>query len=222
MENLIKITTNEQGLSVVSARDLHAWLQTEDHFTQWAKRMFDYGFIENIDYQAVHEFVKHQNGIGGTSKIDYALTIDTAKEISMLQRTEKGKEARTYFIQCEKIAKEVKTMSPAEQLLANAQLLVDIERKQKETESRITKTEQAVLMLEAKTTTRSNYFTIAGYATLNKISCGLKLASNLGRKASALCKHREIPTEEILDPRFGSVKTYPITILEEVFEMSLV
>lgn len=222
MENLIRITTNEQGLSVVSARDLHAWLQTEDHFTQWAKRMFDYGFIENIDYQAVHEFVKHQNGIGGTNKIDYALTIDTAKEISMLQRTEKGKEARTYFIQCEKIAKEVKTMSPAEQLLANAQLLVDIERKQKETESRITKTEQAVLMLEAKTTTRSNYFTIAGFATLNKISCGLKLASNLGRKASALCKQREIPTEEILDPRFGTVKTYPITILEEVFEMSLV
>jgi hypothetical protein len=54
------------------------------------------------------------------------------------------------------------------------------------------------------------------------MSCGLKLASNLGRKASALCKQREIPTEEILDPRFGSVKTYPITILEEVFNMSLV
>ena len=217
MESLIKITTNEQGLSVVSARDLHQFLEVKTEFKDWMPRMLEYGFEENKDFSA---FLSESTG-GRPSK-EFALTIDTAKEISMIQRTEKGKEARQYFIQCEKIAKEIKTMSPAEQLLANAQLLVDIERKQKETESRMTKTEQAVLMLEAKTQTRSNYFTVAGYATLNKMSCGLKLASNLGRKASALCKQREIPTEEILDPRFGTVKLYPITILEEVFSMSIV
>jgi anti-repressor protein len=122
-----------------------------------------------------------------------------------------------------KIAKESnKVMSPAEQLLANAQLLVDIERKQKETESRISKTEQAVLMLEARTQTRSNYFTFAGYATLYKMNCGLKLASSLGKKASALCNQRNIPTESLPDPRFGIVKTYPVTILKEVFSMNIV
>jgi phage anti-repressor protein len=64
-----------------------------------------------------------------------------ASETSMIQRTKKDKKARTYFIKCEKIAKEAnRVMSPAEQLLANAQLLVDIKRKQKEIESRISKT----------------------------------------------------------------------------------
>lgn len=218
MENLIKITTNEQGSSVVSARDLHAYLGAGSNMNTWFKNQVDRAMLdEGLDFIQISE-----QSTGGRPLVDYAMTLSAAKEISMLNGGEKGKQARTYFIECEKIAKEVKTMSPAEQLLANAQLLVDIERKQKETESRISKTEQAVLMLEARTQTRSNYFTVAGYATLNKISCGLKLASNLGRKASALCKQREIPTEEILDPRFGSVKTYPINILEEVFNMNLV
>lgn len=222
MENLIKITTNEQGSSVVSARDLHAYLENPDNVNTWFKRQVEKAMLdEGIDFIAILQQTP-KGKTGGRPSIDYAITLSAAKEISMLNGGEKGKEARQYFIECEKIAKEVKTMSPAEQLLANAQLLVDIERKQKETESRISKTEQAVLMLEARTQTRSNYFTVAGYATLNKISCGLKLASNLGRKASALCKQREIPTEEILDPRFGSVKTYPINILEEVFNMNLV
>jgi phage anti-repressor protein len=44
MKELIKVTTNKQGLKVVSARELHEWLQTGDHFTQWAKRIFEYGF----------------------------------------------------------------------------------------------------------------------------------------------------------------------------------
>jgi len=103
MTQLIKIH-DYKGKRAVSARELHFYLETEDYFSQWAKRMFEYGFIENVDYQAVHEFVKHSNGVGGTNKIDYALSIDTAKEIAMIQRTPKGKQARQYFIQMEQVA----------------------------------------------------------------------------------------------------------------------
>lgn len=113
-------------------------------------------------------------------------------------------------------------MSPAEQLLANAQLLVDIEHKQKETEDRIAKTEQAVLMLEAKALTRSNYITIVGYDTLNKMSFGLKVASSLGKNSTSLCNQRNIPTESIPHLRFGIIRTYPATILKEVFSMNIV
>lgn len=100
LNNLFKF--DEQGeKKIVSARQLHDFLETKDHFTQWCKRMFEHGFVENIDYEAVHIFVPAKNGIGGTNKTDYALSIDCAKEIAMVQRTEKGKQARLYFIECE-------------------------------------------------------------------------------------------------------------------------
>ncbi len=106
-------------------------------------------------------------------------------------------------------------LSPAEQLLYNAQLLVQQEKKIQEHDERI-------LQLEAKSTTRPQTFTIAGYATLNGIKMPLKLASNLGRKASRLCKMENIIPDEIPDPRFGMVKSYPVEILEEVFNDILV
>jgi anti-repressor protein len=146
MKNLIKITTKEQGLSVVSARELHDYLEAETPLTIWMPRMLEYGFEEGKDFVT---FLLESTGGGPLT--DYALTLDMASEISMIQRTKKDKKARTCLIKCEKIAKEANIlMSPVEQLLANAQLLVDIERKQKESESRISKTKQAVLMLEAK------------------------------------------------------------------------
>ncbi len=99
---LIKIT-ERNGNQVVSARELHAFLQVETQFTIWIKRMFDYGFTENLDYQVL---IKNDyNPTGGRPETDYAISLDCAKEISMIQRSEKGKQARQYFIECEKIAK---------------------------------------------------------------------------------------------------------------------
>ncbi|MBS9774597.1 MAG: Rha family transcriptional regulator [Tenacibaculum sp.] len=108
-----------------------------------------------------------------------------------------------------------KQLSPAEQLLYNAQLLVAQEK-------RMNAIESDVQEIKAQLTTRPQTFTIAGYATLNGIKMPLKLASNLGRKASRLCKIENIIPDEIPDPRFGIVKSYPIEILEEVFNDILV
>lgn len=99
MEQLIKITTNDKGTKVVSARELYQFLEVGSDFTHWCKRMFDYGFIENQDYAIL---VKNDEKVSKTNPIDYAITLDTAKEISMIQRSEKGKLARKYFIECEK------------------------------------------------------------------------------------------------------------------------
>ncbi len=65
--------------------------------------MFEYGFMEHVDYEEVNIFVQCQNGIGGTNKIDYALTIDCAKQIAMLQRNKQGQQVRAYFIKCEEL-----------------------------------------------------------------------------------------------------------------------
>ena len=101
MQELIKIT-EQNGKSAVSARELHKFLEVQTPFTMWIDRMFEYGFAENIDFEAINFFVNHPNSIGGTTVKDYALTLDCAKEIAMLQRSEKGKMARQYFIECEK------------------------------------------------------------------------------------------------------------------------
>lgn len=106
MQELIKVSQNESGQQVVSARELYEFLEVKTEFTKWCERMFEYGFSEHQDYQKVT--VKNDdNSKGGRSTlIDYALTIDTSKEIAMLQRSEKGKQARVYFIECEKKLKD--------------------------------------------------------------------------------------------------------------------
>lgn len=110
---LIKITTNENGEQLVSGRELHEFLEVQTKYTDWFKRMVDYGFTENIDFSV---FLKNENdetAFGGTRKItDHAMTLDMAKEISMIQRSEKGKQARQYFIQVEKEYKEIQKKLP--------------------------------------------------------------------------------------------------------------
>ena len=114
-----------------------------------------------------------------------------------------------------------KPLTSAEMLLQQCQMLVEQERRLKDVEENQKNIEEKVAVIEAKTQTRPNYFTVVGYATLNEIDVNIKLASSIGRKAASLCKKRGIPTEEIPDPRFGRVKTYPESILREVFDQPL-
>lgn len=99
MNELIPISDNN-GKKAVSARLLHDFLESKERFSAWTKRMFKYGFVEGTDFIGCSEF----NALANQQLADYILTIDCAKEISMLQRSEKGKQARQYFIECEKIA----------------------------------------------------------------------------------------------------------------------
>ncbi|MGP4995483.1 antA/AntB antirepressor family protein [Glutamicibacter ardleyensis] len=97
--------TDYQGKTAVSLRDLYAFLEVSRDFTTWARQMFDYGFTEHEDYL---EILLPQNGEqvhGGHNKRNWAVSLDMAKELSMIQRTEKGKQARQYFIEVEKQAR---------------------------------------------------------------------------------------------------------------------
>ena len=106
MTEVIKITEKD-GQQVVSLKELHKFLEIETRFDIWAKRMFEYGFTENSDYQCLNKNVQMPNGGSKEVLDDYAIKLDMAKEISMLQRTEKGKLARQYFIECEKKLKQL-------------------------------------------------------------------------------------------------------------------
>lgn len=106
MKELIKITTNDKGQHLVSGRELHEFLGIKTKYKDWFPRMVEYGFERNIDFIMVAQ-KRATNNLKNpvTTIIDHAISIDMAKEISMIQRTEKGKQARKYFIECEKIAK---------------------------------------------------------------------------------------------------------------------
>jgi phage anti-repressor protein len=110
---IIQITTDAYGVQVVSARDLYAFLQVQTRFDKWIIRMFEYDFIENRDFNSVKidQVAFEGNRQVKRQIIDYALTLDCAKEISMLQRTDRGKQARQYFIDCEKKLKETQNIA---------------------------------------------------------------------------------------------------------------
>ena len=99
MNELIVVNYDENAdRPTVMGRDLHKALEVETRYNDWFKRMCEYGFSENEDFYSIlsktHE--------GGRPSTDHQLTIEMAKEICMIQRTEKGKQCRRYFIEVEK------------------------------------------------------------------------------------------------------------------------
>lgn len=98
---LLPINEND-GIRAVNARDLHSFLGSKQDFSTWMKNRIDqYGFVENQDFQILAP-QNYGASWGGSNKVEYALSIDMAKELSMVERNEKGKQARRYFIACEK------------------------------------------------------------------------------------------------------------------------
>ncbi|QXL49842.1 ORF6C domain-containing protein [Ligilactobacillus salivarius] len=130
MDNeLIKITKDDNGNSVVSGRDLHDFLGVQTKYTQWFERMVSYGFTENVDFVGFSQ--KREKPTDGRPTIDHALTLDMAKEISMIQRTDKGKQARQYFIEVEKAYKEKYKLpqTPEEKLALTMQVTLRLDKR---------------------------------------------------------------------------------------------
>lgn len=115
MNNLITITEKE-GKKLVSARELHKFLEVGRDFSTWLKaRIEKYKFEENIDFTVFTKSGELET-TGFQEKIEYVITIDMAKELSMVENNDKGREARKYFIACEKQLVEIQSIS---QLLLN-------------------------------------------------------------------------------------------------------
>ena len=98
MNELIRIDNDNK----VSGRELHEFLEVGTAYKDWFPRMAEYGFVEGTDFCS-----KMSESTGGRPSVDHIMTIDMAKEICMIQRTDKGKQARQYFIECEKRLKAV-------------------------------------------------------------------------------------------------------------------
>lgn len=205
MNELIKIE-ERNGEQLVSARELHKFLNIETRFDIWFSRMCEYGFIENQDFIAYVQKSTFANN-RKYKQMDYLLKISMAKELSMIQRNEKGKQARLYFIECERKAKE------QNQIIINKPLINELMDRLKETEIRLNRLENI------KTSIKSNpkMMSISEYA-LNK---GVKIDSQhmggIGTKAKNTSKKLGYEVGKAYSSNGAIKNIYNVEILEHIF-----
>lgn len=157
-------------------RDLHAFLEVKEPYTDWFKRMVEYGFTAGQDFD--------QKNLIGQDKLgrkrethNHIISLDMAKELSMIQRSEKGKQARQYFIECEKRAQATPALSGPE-LMARA--LIEAQTMMQELEAK--NMEQASALIEAEPKVAYHDTFVADSDTLTFAT----VASTLGIKESEL------------------------------------
>lgn len=135
MDELIPLTERE-GAQAVMGRDLHAFLEVKEPYTDWLPRMIDYGFAAGQDF--VQKNLIGQDRLGRRRETtNHVISLDMAKEIAMIQRTEKGKQARQYFIEVEKHHRQAQPVMTGKELMAAALIEADAtiqELEQKNTE----------------------------------------------------------------------------------------
>jgi anti-repressor protein len=101
--NIIPVNVSKNDEQYVSGRDLHMFLEINTPYSKWFNRMCEYGFVENVDYLTVDKKVLREDGrVMPQTQFEHSLTIEMAKQLCMLARNEKGREAREYFIQVER------------------------------------------------------------------------------------------------------------------------
>ena len=124
MNELIKLTKTEIGneaVQTVNARELHQFLDVGRKFATWIQQRIEkYGFVENEDFLIISQN-RETTDKDGKLKVsvakEYYISIDMAKELAMVENNDKGREARKYFIECEKQLKQV--FSPKQKFLLN-------------------------------------------------------------------------------------------------------
>lgn len=147
MNEIINVNVNDNQEPVVSGRQLHEALGVNSNYTTWFDRMTEYGFTENEDYVLLSNF-GNQTGRGGHNKVDHIIKLDMAKEIAMIQRTDRGKQVRQYFIQVEK------DFNSPEKIMARALLLAD--KKVHQLEAQIEADRPKVLFADAVSASHSS------------------------------------------------------------------
>ena len=155
MEELIKIKERE-GNKVVNARELHQFLESKTRFNDWIReRIEKFQFIEGQDFVSFT-----QNSVkpyGGRPTMEYVISIDMAKELSMVENNKKGRMARRYFIECEKKLKEAMFGSQIPRTFAEAlQLAADQQKKIEQQQQQLTEQEPKVNFANAMITSTTS------------------------------------------------------------------
>lgn len=209
MNNLIEVKEtclNSKVVKSVSARELYLGLGLDK--AVWSRWLVT-NIVENDFFKENNDWVGFNIMLNGNESKDFAISIDFAKHISMMARTPKGHEYRNYFIELES---QQKPLSHLEVLAQSALALVEMDNRTKALESE-------VKLLSAKIEkSPTDYFTVAGFASMRGVKVDVRDANKLGRKAARLSKEHDYPIGKAHSEIFGEVNTYHLDILSEVFE----
>lgn len=210
MNELIKITYNNDR-PAVSARDLHDFLEVKTAYKDWFPRMCEYGFTEGEDFNPLKiERVQNEGERMVTRTVDDAvLTIDMAKELCMIQRNEKGKQARQYFLQIEK------DWNSPEKVMARAlQIAGD---KLKRLESKVEADAPKVLFADAVSSSKTSILVgeLAKLLKQNGVDIGQHRLFRWMRENGYLIRRNgtdfNMPTQKSMDLGLFTVKETAIT-----------
>lgn len=150
MKELIKITKQvigESEINAVDGRELHEFLENKYQFSNWIQdRIIQYNFIEGVDFVKLKKFLKSDS----KARMEYILSIDMSKELCMVERNQKGKEARLYFIECERKLKEKQNYNSenSDPVIALLEASLAIRTKQLELETKQDETDKRLVVVE--------------------------------------------------------------------------
>ncbi|HEP1182193.1 phage antirepressor KilAC domain-containing protein [Streptococcus pyogenes] len=204
MNQIINITVNDNHEPVVSGRDLHKVLEIKTAYKDWFPRMAEYGFEEGQDFSS---FLSKSTG--GRPSQDHVLKLDMAKEIAMLQRNEKSKQVRKYFIQVEK------DFNSPEKIMARALLMAD--KKLHKLEAQIEADRPKVLFADAVSASHTSILVgeLAKLLKQNGVNIGATRLFTWLRKHGYLIKRNgrdwNMPTQKSVELGLIRVKETSIT-----------
>ncbi len=205
MNEIIKIEVNENNEPVISGRDLHEFLEVKTAYKDWFPRMVEYGFVEGTDFCSILS-----ESTGGRPATDHAIKLDMAKELAMIQRTEKGKQARQYFIQVEKDYNSPEKVMARALIYANNKI-AKLEVDYKALENKVAEDKPKVLFAEAISASSTSILIgdLAKILKQNGYNTGQKRLFEVLRNEGYLMKSgssKNMPTQKAMELGLFEVK----------------
>lgn len=209
MNELIEINYENADRPTVLGRDLHEVLEVKTKYADWFKRMCEYGFAENLDFVAISQ--KRETAQGNeTTYNDHQLTIEMAKEICMIQRTDKGKQCRHYFLELEK-AWNTPEMVMGRALKIAQNQLDSLKGENLKLTEKIKEDKPKVLFADAVETAHTSILVgdLAKLIKQNGVDIGQKRLFEYLRENGYLIKNgssKNMPTQKSMDMKLFEVK----------------
>jgi len=197
---LIKIDDEQ----MIDARELHSFLGVGSKFHIWIKRRIEeYGYTQGVDFIVIKN--------DRSEIISLRLSLDVAKELCMVERNDRGREARQYFIEVEKSWRE-QNKNPLRALQQTVNELVRVDELSRDNARRLGKVEERLELLSSD----SQYRTVRAMAKELGVSISEKAAADVGRMASKICRQRNLHMGYVADERHGRVRSYPVGVVKSV------
>lgn len=211
---------NNEKVNSVNARDLWVALESKQDFSTWIKARLEQAYaVENEDYGVFHKTV--ENLKGGRPLLEYALSLDLAKNISMLEKNEKGNQIRKYFISCEKQLIQQQSHSLPQTYLEALESLVESEKRNQALQERIEQDRPKVTFANAVSGSDSS-ISIGQFAKIlkqNGIETGRQRLFNYFREKGYLIKGRtkdfNMPTQKAMEQSLFEVQEKAVALKDK-------